>query len=176
MNERPTAKNERRDSNRDPLSGTPGSHPVGTGVGAVAGGVAAGAAVGTMAGPIGTAVGAVLGAVAGGLAGKGVAEMIDPTREDEYWRENYSSRSYVDPSLGYDDYEPAYLYGVQSYSQYRDRDFDSIEPDLGRGWDQAKGKSSLSWDRAKHAAKDSWRRVSDAIERATPGDSDRDNK
>ena len=35
--------------NRDPLTGTPGSHPVGTGIGAVAGDAAVGAAVGTVA-------------------------------------------------------------------------------------------------------------------------------
>lgn len=175
-NEKPTAKNERRDSNRDPLSGAAGSHPVGTGVGAVAGGVAAGAAVGSVAGPIGTAAGAAVGAVVGGLAGKGIAETIDPTMEDEYWRGNYSTRSYFDPSLTYEDYGPAYRYGVASYSQYHDRDFDSIEPDLGRGWEKAKGSSGLTWERAKHATKDAWRRVSDTIERATPGDSDRDGK
>ena len=31
------------DANRDPITGTPGSHPVGTGIGAAAGGIAAGA-------------------------------------------------------------------------------------------------------------------------------------
>ena len=46
------------DSNRDPLTGAPGSHPIGTAAGAVAGGVAAGAAAGTVAGPVGTVVGA----------------------------------------------------------------------------------------------------------------------
>ena len=92
-----------RDENRDPLSGERGAHPVGTGVGAAAGGLAAGAAtgaaVGTVAGPIGTAVGtavgAAIGAVTGGLAGKAVAEHIDPTVEHDYWRSNYSKRSYV---------------------------------------------------------------------------------
>ena len=55
------------DANRDPLTGTPGSHPVGTGIGAAAGGVAAGAAAGTLAaGPVGTVVGAAIGAVDGG--------------------------------------------------------------------------------------------------------------
>jgi len=29
------------------------------------------------------------GAVAGGLAGKGVAEVIDPTTENTYWRNEY---------------------------------------------------------------------------------------
>lgn len=66
-------------ANRDPISGAPGAHPVGTGLGAAAGGVAAGAAVGAIAGPVGMAVGAGVGAVAGGLAGKGVAEAVDPT-------------------------------------------------------------------------------------------------
>ncbi|CAN5487748.1 hypothetical protein BH09PSE5_BH09PSE5_37720 [soil metagenome] len=65
--------------NRDPISGEPGAHPVGTGLGAAAGGMAAGAAVGTMAGPVGTAIGAAVGAIVGGLAGKGVAEKVDPT-------------------------------------------------------------------------------------------------
>lgn len=70
-------------ANRDPITGTPGSHPVGTGVGALAGGAATGAAVGTVAGPVGTAIGAAVGAVAGGLAGKGVAEEMDPTVDSE---------------------------------------------------------------------------------------------
>jgi len=34
---------DRRDANRDPISGAPGAHPVGTGLGAAAGGAAAGA-------------------------------------------------------------------------------------------------------------------------------------
>jgi len=76
------------DANPDPLTGAPGSHPVGVGVGA-AGGAAAGAAIGSVGGPVGTVVGTAVGAVAGGLAGKGVAEAINPTLEDEYWRENY---------------------------------------------------------------------------------------
>src|SRR4051794_18951033 len=58
------------EENRDPITGAPGAHPVGTGVGAVLGGAAAGAAAGTAAaGPVGTLVGTAVGAVAGGLAG-----------------------------------------------------------------------------------------------------------
>jgi outer membrane lipoprotein SlyB len=83
------------EANLDPLSGKVGAHPVGTGLGATAGAVAAGAAAGSIAGPAGTVVGAVVGAVAGGLAGKEMAERIDPTSEEAYWRENYSSRNYV---------------------------------------------------------------------------------
>ena len=164
------------DANRDPISGTPGSHAVGTGLGAVAGGLAAGAAAGTVVGPVGTAVGAVIGAVAGGLAGKGIAEMVDPTVEDAYWRETYSSRPYVTSGATYDDYGPAYRYGVDSFGKYQDRTFDDVESDLSRDWTRARGESHLDWERAKHATRDSWQRVSDTIERAIPGDSDRDGK
>jgi hypothetical protein len=167
---------ERKDANRDPISGAPGSHPVGTGLGAAAGGMAAGAAAGSVAGPVGTVVGAAIGAVAGGLAGKGIAEMIDPTVEEAYWRETYSSRPYVTSGASFDDYGPAYMYGVDNYARYPGRSFDEVEPELAREWQRAKGKSSLTWENAKHATRDSWQRVSDTIERAAPGDSDRDGK
>src|SRR3954468_15244107 len=86
------------DANPDAITGAPGSHPVGTGVGAAAAG-AAGALAGSVVPGVGTAiggaVGAVVGAVAGGLAGKGVAESINPTEEDAYWRENHNTRPYA---------------------------------------------------------------------------------
>lgn len=167
-------KTAERDANRDPLTGAPGSHPVGTGAGAAVGGMAAGAAVGTVAGPVGTAIGAAVGAVVGGLAGKGIAEKLDPTREDAYWRDNYASRPYVDAGASYDDYAPAYGLGYNSYSSYAGRRFEDIEPDLARDWGSKRGNSTLGWDKAKHATRDAWERVSNAVERATPGDSDRD--
>ena len=104
-------------ANLDPISGAPGAHPIGTGVGAVLGGAAAGAATGTVAGPVGTVIGAAVGAIIGGLAGKGVAEAVDPTVEEAYWRDNFSSRPYVDSSASYDDYGPAYGYGVDSFGK-----------------------------------------------------------
>ena len=66
------------DVNRDPLSGTPGAHPLGTGAGAASGGVAGAAAGMAVGGPVGGMVGAVVGAVAGGLAGKSAAEAVNP--------------------------------------------------------------------------------------------------
>ncbi len=170
--------------NRSPNENPLGSHPVGTGVGAAAGGLAggvaagavAGAVTGTTVGPVGTAIGAVVGAVAGGLAGHGIAEMIDPAAEDAYWRDNYSSRPYIKSGDTYDDYGPAYRYGVDSYGRYSDRTFDEVEPELSRDWQSARGSSRLAWNNAKHATRDSWQRVSDAVERAVPGDSDHDGK
>ncbi|UXH80416.1 hypothetical protein [Roseateles amylovorans] len=150
---------QKRDANLDPITKEPGAHPVGTGLGAVVGGMAAGAATGTVAGPLGTAVGAAVGAVVGGLAGKGVAEAIDPTAEAAYWRENYGMRPYVEDKANFDDYGPAYAYGVDAFSRYPDRDFDDFESELHRDWGQQRRTSSLDWDRARPAARDAWDRV-----------------
>jgi hypothetical protein len=145
------------DANRDPLSGEPGAHPVGVGVGTAAGGAAAGALGGAAAGPIGAAVGAVAGGVAGAFAGKEVAESIDPTAEDAYWRENYQSRDYVARGRGYDDYGPAYGYAVRQYEP--GRSFEDVESDLADGWMGARGRSSLGWGDASPAARDAWDRL-----------------
>ncbi|WP_435009620.1 hypothetical protein P12x_000878 [Tundrisphaera lichenicola] len=148
-----------KDENLDPISGEPGAHPVGTGLGAAGAGAAAGAVGGAVGGPIGAAVGAVVGAVAGGLAGKGIAESIDPTAEDAYWRENYQSRPYADKSHDYETYQPAYRYGWESRSLHSEKSWDQVESELETGWNKAKGKSRLEWEKAKHATRDAWDRI-----------------
>jgi hypothetical protein len=178
------AEKKRDDLNRDPVTGTPGSHPLGTAGGAFAGGAAggvagaaiAGATAGSAAGPAGTVIGAAVGAVAGGLAGKAIAERINPTVEDDYWRTNYSSRPYVTTDSNWDDYGPAYRYGYERYPNYHGRTFDEVESEFANDWDRSRGSSRLDWDRAKYATRDAYQRVSDSIERAMPGDSDRDGK
>ncbi|HKQ25754.1 MAG TPA: hypothetical protein VJT81_15015 [Burkholderiales bacterium] len=169
-----TERQTKRDSNRDPLTGAPGSHPVGTGIGAAAGGMAAGAAAGTVAGPVGTMVGAAAGAIVGGLAGKAMGEMADPTVEDAYWRKNYTREPYYQSNSGltYDDYGPAYRTGYTGRSQYPDRDFDEVVRDLEASYIRAAGTSKLGWEKAKHATRAAW----DRVERAIPGDADRDGK
>jgi phage tail tape-measure protein len=146
-------------------------HPVGAGVGAAAG-AATGAAVGTaVGGPVGTLVGAAVGAVAGGLMGHGIAEGINPTEEDAYWRENYRNRPYANANRSYEDYQPAYRYGWESRARYGDRNWDEVEPELGRNWNEYNGGSvRQTWDEAKLATKDAWHRVEDRL----PGDADRD--
>jgi len=99
---------------------------VGVGVGA-AGGAAVGAAIGAVGGPVGVAVGA---AVVRSRADwrKGVAEVIDPTAEDEHWAAHYSGTSYVKPGADYKTHQPAYRYGWESFQRYPGRSFDAVEP------------------------------------------------
>jgi hypothetical protein len=124
-----------------------GSHPVGTGVGA-AGGAATGAAIGAAGGPAGALAGAAVGAVVGGLAGKGVAEMIDPTVEEAYWRDNFASRPYASGST-FDDYARRTRYGWETYPQFAGVPFEEVEPQLRSQWAYRRGDSDLDWDRAK---------------------------
>jgi len=164
-----TGNMDQPDKNPDPITGTPGAHPIGTGVGAVAGGAAAGAAtgavIGTFAGPIGTAVGTAIGtavgAIAGGYAGKEVAESINPTEEDAYWRAKYRERPYVAPDSDYELYQGAYQYGWESRQQYQGRSWDDVKADLELGWAKTKHGTRMTWDHAKQAVRDAWEHISD---------------
>ena len=142
--------------NRDPITGAPGAHPVGTGVGAT-GGALAGAAAGSLAGPVGTVAGLVVGAVVGGLGGKAVAEGVNPTQEDAYWRESHTREPYYTAGRSYDDYRPAYELGWTARSQ--GADFETAEAGFASEWEQRRGNSALSWEQARPATRAAWDRA-----------------
>lgn len=147
--------------NPDPITGTPGAHPVGVAVGAAGAGALTGAIAGSVAGPVGAVVGSVAGAIAGGIVGKSAAEVINPTDQAAYWKANHASGPYSRTTYEYDEYAPAYQYGWESYERHSSthNTFESAEPELARSWDSAKGKSRLAWDQAKGAVRDAWHRV-----------------
>ena len=160
------------DANRDPLSGQPGAHPVGTGIGAAGIGAVGAVVGGVVGGPIGAVIGSAVGAVAGGLVGKSAAESVDPTVEDEYWRSNYASRPYVEPGRTYDDYQSAYQTGYEGYGRHAEtgRKFDEIEPDLRNDYETRHGGTGLAWDKAKHAARDAWDKVENTVTKSDQSD------
>ncbi|MBA2744043.1 MAG: hypothetical protein H0U43_07015 [Chthoniobacterales bacterium] len=163
-------ENPDRDANPDPLTGEPGSHPVGTGVGTTGGGLT-GAAVGAaIAGPVGAAVGAVVGGVAGAYSGRGVAEAVNPTVEETFWRENHASQEWAGEGSTYDDYAPAYRTGYEGVTKYAGRDYAEIETDLALDYKKHDPDTALPWDRARPAVKAAWQRVSGTN---APRDTDR---
>jgi hypothetical protein len=146
--------------NADPLTDAPGAHPIETGVGAAAVGAAAGVAAGAFAGPAGAAIGAAVGAAAGGYAGKGVGEMIDPTTEDSWLRDNFSSRPYVQKCETFEKYQPAYRYGAQAECRYGTEKFERIEGALEKDWhSSAEKKPVMPWKHVRDAVKDSYERT-----------------
>lgn len=146
-------------------------HSIGEGTGAGAGAIT-GAAIGSAAGPVGTVVGAVVGAVAGAKAGGAIAEAVNPTTYSDHFRTNYTTSSHYVADRDWNDYEPAYKYGYDTYGQYRGQRFEDVESQLERDWDRTKANSRLAWNDAKGAVRDGWH----YIERAMPGDADGDGR
>ena len=146
-------------------------HNIGSGTGAVAGAVT-GAAVGSAGGPVGSVVGAVVGGVVGAKAGDSIAEAVNPTEYHDHFKTEYKNTPYYTAGREWNDYEPAYQYGYDTYGQYRGQRFEDVEPQLERDWDSARGQSKMAWNDAKGAVRDGW----DYIERSMPGDFDRDGR
>lgn len=149
------------EANLDPISGEPGAHPLGTSVGAAGVGSVATVVGSVVAGPVGALVGAVVGSVVGGLAGKSTAEKINPTFEDEHWRDNYGSRPYVEKGAVYADYQHAYRAGYEGFDRYGHNgcSYEDIEPRLRRDYEETQNGAGMSWERAKQAVRDAWERA-----------------
>lgn len=97
--------------------------------------------------------------VAGALGGDAVANSINPDAEASYWRENYSSRPYVPADAKYDDFGPAYAFGISAYKRHAGRNFDDIESELSSNWAAQRGQSRLEWLDARDATHDAWHRL-----------------
>lgn len=147
------------DLNRDPISGTPGAHPLGTGGGAASGGVA-GAAVGmVMGGPVGSVIGAAMGAVAGGLAGKSAAEAVNPTAEEKFWRETYVREPYYVNGRSYEYYAPGFRAGWEGRVRHDGRSFESAEAELKSDYLRTRTELDKEWLDVRPAARAAWDRV-----------------
>jgi hypothetical protein len=158
MTDKNLSSQDQGETNLDPISGKPGAHPIGTGLGAAGAGSFATVIGGVVGGPVGAVVGAVVGSVVGGLAGKGTAEIINPTLEDNLWRKNYATRPYVDQGLRFEEYQLAYRLGYQSYSRYghTGEKFEQVELQLEREYEIASKDSGVEWNKAKYAVKNAW--------------------
>lgn len=147
------------DLNRDPISGAPGAHPLGTGAGAASGGIA-GVAVGTaVGGPIGAVIGAVVGAVAGGLAGKSAAEAVNPTAEETYWRETYIREPYYVKGRPYEYYAPGFRAGWEGRVRNDGRTFEEAEAELKANYNRIKTELDPAWQDVAPAARAAWARA-----------------
>ena len=144
--------------NADPITHAPGSHPIETGIGAAAAGIATGMAAGAVAGPMAAAIGVAVGAVAGGYAGKGVGELIDPTTDDHWLRDNFKSRPYVDEGDSFEDFNPAFRYGALAEAKYGDAGIDLMDQQLQSDWEESKD-NKMPWTKAKGAVRDAYDRT-----------------
>jgi hypothetical protein len=160
MNEmtRKVVANE-EDLNRDPITGTPGAHPLGTGAGAASGGMA-GAVVGlAVGGPVGGVIGAAVGAMAGGLAGSSAAEALNETSEEIFWKETYVREPYFVAGRTYEYYAPGFRAGWQGRVRFDGRSFEQAEADLKASYNLGKSEIDPEWKEISPAARAAWNRV-----------------
>ena len=158
-NTRKVVANE-EDLNRDPLSGTPGAHPLGTGAGAASGAVAGAVAGLAVGGPVGGVIGAAMGAVAGGLAGKSAAEAINPTAEELFWRETYVREPYYVAGRTFEYYAPGFRTGWEGRVRHDGRSFDEAEPALKASYNLTRSELDPTWQEIRPAAYAAWNRAS----------------
>jgi hypothetical protein len=163
----------RFDENAEPYTGVTSadeewreSSKVGTVGGGVAG-AAAGAAIGSVAGPVGTVVGGVAGAAAG--AGLGAVGDVAGEKAEDYFRRYDSDfrthyRTYSASSgYSYEQYQPVYRYGYSLAADptYRGWDWDLIEPEARRRWEE---RNPNTCDRFKASVRYAWERAKDAVD------------
>jgi hypothetical protein len=79
--------------------------------------------------------------------------------EDNYWRENFSSRPYALGPDYYDRYRPAYRYGFESARHNLGRTWDEAEENLKAGWARFEHRSESAWEDIKDAVRDAWDRM-----------------
>jgi hypothetical protein len=137
------------------------SSKVGTAGGTVAG-AATGAAIGSAGGPVGTVIGGVAGAVTGagvGAAGDIAGESAEDhfSRYDNDYRTHYQTYG-TNSGYTYDQYQPVYRYGygLASDPNYRDYDWDRVEPEARRRWEE---RNPGTWENFKDSVRYAWDRA-----------------
>lgn len=144
--------------NPDPITNTPGSHPIEAGVGAAVGGAATGAAIGLLLGPPGVILATIDGAVAGGLAGKGVGELIDPTTEDNWIREWLAERKHTQ-EVSDEHAAESYRFGLKAEFDHPNETFDEVEPELRAKWEAQRKQDDPHWDDIHGSARAGYERM-----------------
>jgi hypothetical protein len=113
--------------------------------------VLAGAAVGSLVGPVGSIIGGIAGAIGGWWSGRAISEAVEKLTEDDetYYRQHYHKSTAARPvERTYDDARPAYHLGhiAGMNPEYKGRQFEEIEADLQRGWNDDVRSRYGEWD------------------------------
>jgi len=84
---------------------------------------------------------------------------LDWTTEDEYWRNNYSSRPYVGSDRNYERWQPGYRYGYESAQRHQGKNWNDVESNLRSDWDRYEHRGNSTWEQMKDAVRDGWDRM-----------------
>ena len=129
---------------RDENPGT--GEQIGEGIGGVAGALG-GAGIGSAAGPLGAIIGGVAGALGGWWAGEKVGRAAEDMNEhDDHYRSHYEKHP-VASGTRYRDVRHAYALGhIAAHNpDYEGKDWDEIDQELARSWDDER----VAWENAQ---------------------------
>ena len=150
-------------------------HVFGAGAAALTGGAAGGALGMLVGGPVGLAVGAAAGGALGALAGDRAAEAsevpgdiahaVGPREDLGRFHQVFHTMPYYVSGMTWDDYAPAYRYGIATYAEGSGHTFLAAEPALEMGWEAARDDSRLLWSEAREAVAHVWRWYDEASHR-----------
>lgn len=141
-------------------------HILGAGASAVTGGAVGAVIGGVVAGPVGLAIGAAAGTALGAVAGHKASEAVDKRGDLGHFQQIFHTMPYYVKTMTWDDYAPAYRYGIEMHARFGRQPFAQAETGLEQGWTDAKGGSRLLWNEAREAVAHAWRSL-DEIEGAT---------
>ncbi|HYY13142.1 MAG TPA: hypothetical protein VE758_01770 [Chthoniobacterales bacterium] len=96
--------------------------------------------------------------------------MLDPAKEEAYWREHHARQPYATREYSYDDYAAAYRTGYEGFHKYPGKAYEEIQDELALDYERNKAGSALPWDHARHAVHAAWAKLGEDI---GPRDADR---
>jgi hypothetical protein len=153
-------RSAQRDHSPDPLFRAMAAHPLGVAAGAVIGAAAGFLVASLFDGAATTLVGALIGVLAGATIAAGIAERSgrshgtdDASRHDlsdRYFAERFERADYRRHDATFEDYRPAYRYGLHARTQRGAVIWDdALERELASEWHLHRGDSKLDWDQAR---------------------------
>ncbi len=84
-------------------------------------------------GALGIAIGAAAGGALGAFAGHKTTEAVDAHGELDHFKQIYRSTCYYTSGMGWEDYAPAYRYGLDAHARLGCGDFSAYETELEAG-------------------------------------------
>ena len=83
-------------------------------------------------------------------------ELIAPDDYRRHFEGRFRDSRYFLSGSEWQDYEPAYSYGYDTFERYAGQDFDAVEAELEQGWEGLRRDSRLGWAEAREAVRDGW--------------------
>jgi hypothetical protein len=89
--------------------------------------------------------------------------VVDPEKEEAYWRQHHHKQPYAGEKATFEHYAPAYRTGYEGFVKHQGKAYEDIEDDLALDYEKHRIGSALPWDEARHATRAAWERLSGVV-------------